>query len=166
MERQDIRDAQEEYMKKIFFLALPVIVLLTITLFRAWERYHGHDVILEISGYDPVDIFAGHYLDYTVNYNIENLCASDNSRKSDSCICFASTDPVRAEYHENCSTAKCVLFLKGKCSWNRFEAGIERFYIPEEKSSELDKKLRKEGAKIRVSISPRGTGIVKDIIWK
>ena len=152
-------------MKKLL-LALPVIVLLALTMQRAYDRYQGRDIILDIRGYDPVDIFAGHYLTYSVDYKIDELCQDYNLPDTNNCVCFTSTEPVIAEFHGNCQPEKCLAYLNGKCKWGFFEAGIERFYIPEEQSGKFDKKLRKEGAKIRVSVSSSGHGIVKELIWK
>lgn len=152
-------------MKKKLLLAIPVIILLLLTMQRSYERYNGTEIILDISGYDPRDLFAGHYLTYSVDYKIDGLCQNYNISKNNNCICFTSVNPVQAGFHENCAPEKCRVYLKGKCSWGFFDAGIERFYIPEDKSGELEDKLLKEGAKIRVSVSPRGSGIVKELIW-
>lgn len=58
----------------------------------------------------------------------------------------------------------CDAFLKGKCNYGRFEAGIEEYFIPEEKAASIDKTVRKGKSKIKISVTKDGKAIVEDLI--
>ncbi|HNR89044.1 MAG TPA: GDYXXLXY domain-containing protein [Spirochaetota bacterium] len=153
-------------MKKRLFvyaaLAVPVAALLALAAYKAHIYHRGAEIVLPITGYDPRDLLAGHYLTYRVEYGIEGLCESSRTRAG--CICF-DTDGNR--FIDDCAgdpPAVCYPFVRGECRNGRFVAGIERYYIPEAKAASLDSRVRKGGAKIRIAVSPSGRSVVKDLI--
>ena len=125
--------------------------------------FSGKEIILNISGYDPRDLISGHYLSYSIDYGVETTCDYNNQ----SCICYSSLSPPEGTFltDSDCADLKCIAVIKGKCSYSTFNTGIERYYISEVESKELDTKLRKEGAKIRVILPENGSALVKEIIW-
>jgi uncharacterized membrane-anchored protein len=61
--------------------------------------------------------------------------------------------------------------IKGNCSGSQFKAGIERFYIPENQASKLDKDVRSKKGSIVLSVTPDGHAQIKDLLidgksWK
>lgn len=58
----------------------------------------------------------------------------------------------------------CDLVIQGTCNFNRFEAGIERFYVPEEEASKLEELVRKNEASILLSVPKNGQAQIKDLL--
>lgn len=144
----------------IIALALPVAALLSLTAYKAWIFTRGVEVVLPITGYDPRDLLAGHYLTYRVDYGVEDPCRDYSSQTA--CVCLSDEGN---EFRSRCdATGRCRRFIAGSCREGRFMAGIERYYIPESKARELDAKVRRGGAKIRVAVDPSGNAVVKDLI--
>ncbi len=67
--------------KLIILLALPIAVLLCISIYWAIYASFGQKVKIAIRGYDPRDLLSGHYISYTIDWNktdcsqfTDNLC--------------------------------------------------------------------------------------------
>lgn len=153
--------------KNLFIVALvfPVLVLLALTFTKTYSLQTGQRIVLPISGYDPRDLLAGHYLTYRVDYGIPAIC-EDRAGKT-GCVCFPDLAFGSAEFVPECEAtglAKCELYIRGVCSRTRFKAGIERFYITESKAEELDRIVRTGVAEIRVSVSSDGSALVEELI--
>jgi uncharacterized membrane-anchored protein len=58
----------------------------------------------------------------------------------------------------------CQIVIKGTCTRTRFEAGIERFYIPEDQAQQLDKDVRSKKGSIVLSVTPDGNAQIKDLL--
>jgi uncharacterized membrane-anchored protein len=137
-------------------LMIPILALLALTLFKSSNFFMGHEVELPIVGYDPRDLLSGHYLVYRVDYGVANLCATP-----DEVLGFVCLDN-RTFTHYN--PDGCSLFIKGTCKHRRFEAGIDRFYIPEEKAAMLDQMVRGKQASIVISVTGSGYAQVKNLL--
>jgi uncharacterized membrane-anchored protein len=152
-----------------FFAALliPFTVLVSLVSYRIFNLKIGQEIIFEISGYDPRDIFSGHYLTYNVDYRLKQGCQPEDSGMK-GCLCYSKLDPPEGNFIRGCGVEaeKCLMLIKGSCEYDRFEAGIERFYIPEEKSEDYDRRLRSKGARLRVTVTPDGVPMAIDLIWK
>jgi len=59
----------------------------------------------------------------------------------------------------------CEVFIRGRCIAGRFVAGIERFYIPEEGSVELDRRVRGKEAALLLSVNQNGKAVIKDLLF-
>lgn len=105
----------------------------------------GQSVTLAVVGCDPSDIFSGYYLRYSVKYQ-SNLCKIGFPEV---CACLEQTasrvSNTRASSSDEASR-HCQVFIRGDCSPGRFKAGIERYYIPEDKRRSVA--LIPEGATI------------------
>lgn len=137
----------------IMAVLLPIAILGSLVARNEWLYRHAEEVVLPISGYDPRDILAGHYLTYQVEYGVPTPCQS-NSRRSQGTLymCLKPAKVIRDPRDlENCS-----LYIRGHCQWNRFVAGIERYYVPEAEAENLDKLIRKGQVKLVVRVSPNG----------
>lgn len=169
MEKEFIQDHQmgrEGYAmiksSKFAFLCLivPSLILLTLTFYKSHLLSSGREIELPISGYDPRDLLAGHYLIYQVDYGVETSCYQDNKGKDEAYVCLDNKT-----FHKGEVPSDCQLFIRGTCEYSRFKAGIERFYIPQDKASELEKIVLKNKSKIKLSVLPNGVAMVKDIIF-
>jgi uncharacterized membrane-anchored protein len=61
--------------------------------------------------------------------------------------------------------------IRGVCKFSRFEAGIEKYYVSEDKAKHLEDQIRSKSASIVLSITRDGQAQVKDLLvngqsWK
>ncbi len=148
--------------KNLLFMIIPVIILI------GWAGYHeihsniGNTVYLKIRGFDPRDLLSGHYLTYEVEY--ENFSPSecrDNSNYADVDYLCLDTGEI------NTNIDACKVKIQGECSWRGFDAGINRFYIPQEYALKLDNLLRngEYPATIEVLVNSSGRAYVKELFF-
>ncbi len=127
----------------------------------------AQEVRLPVKGYDPRDPLSGHYLRYQVNYGMTFSSQSHTSLiREPSCVCLSQgADGVaKATWNGECSqrdAATCPLFIRGMRTWNVFDAGIERYYIPEEYQEKLAR--IPENASIKVRVTKSGVAYVTDM---
>ncbi|MCB1158241.1 MAG: GDYXXLXY domain-containing protein, partial [Leptospiraceae bacterium] len=124
----------------LFSLIIPILALLFLTFYKAYILSFGLKFVLPITGYDPRDLLSGHFVTYNVEYGMENPCG-DLSRGSKHCICLHK-DISKNYVVKNCNSSElssCTAFIKGVCKTSRFEAGIEKYFIPEDKAAYYDK---------------------------
>ena len=152
--------------KKALLVALlfPIIVLAALTAYRQFRLSAGTEVVLPISGYDPRDLLSGHYLIYTVDYGVTELCRNTSEDKT-GYVCLNSKS------FSDDPPAGCTQLIRGVCKSGRFEAGIEKYFVAESEAADLEKKVRSQVASIVLSLSSRGDAQVKDLLidgrpWK
>jgi len=142
---------------------LPVLSLIVLTAYKQIQIGRGTEVILSIQGYDPRDLLSGHYLTFSVNYDLPNLC--QNNSKAEKYVCLSP------RFESDIRPEDCKLYIRGQCRGWRFVAGVERFYVPENEALILEKLVRNKEASIKLSIGGDGTARVKDLLlngipWK
>jgi uncharacterized membrane-anchored protein len=154
--------------KLIICLLVPIISLLSLTASKAYKAYSGKKFTLDIVGFDPRDLLSGHYLIYRIKYldNEKRICNSKNNGR-DVYYCFDNKQASTLSW----KLSKCIYKIKGTCSGNRFKAGIERFYIPDEYAVELDRVIRDQKGKIILSVNRQGSVqvsnlLIENIDWK
>ncbi len=138
-------------------LVFPVVALGIFTAFKKYKIEVGTKIVLPISGYDPRDLLSGHYLVYTVEYGATPDCDM-GSQPEPSYYC------IDAKRFYRFKPSTCSAIIRGRCQYNRFLADIEKFYIPEDKASELDKLVRGKEAAIEISVQFDGTAQVRDLL--
>lgn len=147
----------------VFAIAFPIVLLLGLTLQKHTLRQTGTKKIFPISGYDPRDLLSGHYLIYAIDYGVGDLCKYDSSNalppSLESHICFDTNRYVTGPVSSSCRVA-----IRGECKAGRFVAGLERFYVPQEKALALEKLIQSKKASIVVSIGDSGQAQVTDLL--
>jgi uncharacterized membrane-anchored protein len=147
----------------VFAIAFPIVLLLGLTLQKHTLRQTGTKKIFPISGYDPRDLLSGHYLIYAINYGVGDHCKHDSSNAPppslESHICFDTNTYVPSPVPSSCRIA-----IRGECKGSRFVAGLERFYVPQEKALALEKLIQSKKASIVVSIGESGQAQVTDLL--
>lgn len=135
----------------------------------------GTLVQLAIEGYDPRDLLSGHYVTYRVNYGTQDPCSQNNStnlnyaqQNLSRCLCLHINNTTGlAEFASErlCDASNvidCDLWIRGSCNYSaRFEAGIERYYIPEEYAPFLA--TIPENSRILVRVNSSGNARVQDL---
>jgi uncharacterized membrane-anchored protein len=143
-------------------LFIPILSLMILTAFKHWRMISGREITLPITAYDPRDLLSGHYLRYTVNYGISSICESGKSPlttyHTPNYIC------LEPPFFSQKRPFPCTFFIKGQCHNGRFTAGIEQFFIPEDKAKQLEKMVQNKKASILLSISTEGDAIVKELL--
>ena len=148
-------------------LIFPIVCLIGLTVYKAVKAAAGKKIIIPITGYDPRDLLSGHYLTFRLDLNNDNLCDDEYYNSSPVYICLrqSENDEINSNISEDASEEPgCDAKLMGKCENGIFSAGVERFYIPEEYSAELDKIIRNGVGKIVVSIDKNGKAVIKDLL--
>lgn len=141
----------------IFSVLLPIIVLLYLTYSAKNTLSNGIDYELSISGFDPIDPLSGHYVTYRIDYGF-NPC--ENSEIE--CLCL-EPNPTSISVPDSCSTNSCTSILRGSCKSGIFQAGIEKFFIPEDRAKEYDEIVRQGNSKIIITIR-EDKALVKDLL--
>ena len=71
----------------VLALVFPIVVLIGLSIRKKLLVDSGNETTLPIAGYDPRDIFSGHYLRFTVDYGMPLQCkSSDDGRTAYVCI--------------------------------------------------------------------------------
>ena len=102
----------------LFAFALPLITLTIWTATLYAQRQNGQEVRVRISGYDPRDLLAGHYIQYEIDWDATD-CTQFKNQKC----------PDKKDF---CQEAR----------WGR----QCRFYIPEKHARELDALFRQRSS--------------------
>ena len=106
---------------------------------------------------------SGHYQIYTIDYGVPEVCAIGNanwSNKTESHICFDTGVFVNGPIRDS----TCNVAIVGSCTGSRFVAGLERFYVPQEKALSLERLIQSKKASIVVAIGDGGTAQVTDLL--
>lgn len=152
--------------KKALLLALtfPILALAILTAYRNYVLTFADEVVLPISGYDPRDLLSGHYLIYQIDYGVDGICSGEKTQKSG----YVCLSPKGFSYTP---PESCTKLISGVCNRGRFEAGIEKYFVPEEEAKDLEAQVRSKSASIVLSIPSSGQAQVKDLLvngqsWK
>lgn len=147
-------------------LLVPILALALNAYLNSVQRASGEAVVLPIIGFDPRDLLSGHYLMYQVDYGVSTGCTAHGVEAA---ICLR---PTRQLYLADALPADCDLFIRGYCdSSAAFNAGIERFYIPEAYAQALETKVRNKRGELVVSVDKAGNAAIRDLLidgklWK
>lgn len=157
----------------LLVVAAPVLVMAAWLLWLQTSFSQGTDVIFEVRGRDPRDLLRGHYIEYEVYYGERALLELDfpPSPNESACMCLQSTSglPIAQATRVLCSKrdpAACPLFLQGSSHYSgQFQAGIERYYIPEPPEPNPLQTIP-EGTTITVRVAKNGSGYVTGMFVK
>lgn len=156
----------------LLVVAAPVLVMAAWLLWLQTSFSQGTDVIFEVRGRDPRDLLRGHYIEYEVYYGERALLELDfpPSPNESACMCLQSTSglPIAQATPVWCSKrdpAACPLFLQGSSLYGQFQAGIERYYIPEPPEPNPLQTIP-EGTTITVRVAKNGSGYVTGMFVK
>ena len=157
-------------------LIFPIVALMILVGIRAYKARSGYEMQFQVQGYDPRDILAGHFVTYSIDYGIEENCGSflrtdeaisDKAKSNQElCLCFPDAPAKDNAYWQmDCATAasECPVHIKGTCRYSRFEAGIEKFFVPEDQADAYDDIVRKQGATLIVKIDAKGNAAISDL---
>lgn len=141
----------------IVVLILPIIALFILTFKKQSVKAFGHKIELPITGYDPRDLLAGHYLVYRIK-DSEQLCSGfQDSKEVFLCLNTMSVSDKRP--------TSCKIFVRGECFHNSFRApSIERYYVPQEQAAKLEQLIQRGNASIVVSVSEQGEAVVEELL--
>ena len=138
-------------------LLIPIVALGAMTLLKNHLRQSGVIITLPIEGFDPRDLLSGHYLSYTVDYAAGD-CPSNTDAAA---VCI---EPERSITAADAIPTPCTVYIIGSCATGRFEADIERFYIPEAYAGLLDQKVRNKQGALELSVNNNGKAVIRDLL--
>lgn len=155
-------------------LYAPILVMALWVGGLLYDSKYGTTIDFKVSGYDPRDLLAGHFLRYSIDYGSDNVpCTSGGVRETCTCIGLTQVEqPGVSQWSGACGElpSTCQTWLRGTCRYGNFEAGIERYYISEVMAKDLQNIERfgeiPENSTIRVQVSRNGSGIVTGFFVK
>lgn len=155
---------------------LPVVGLLALVV-RSELALKGAQFRLAITGYDPRDLLAGHFLryQYELDWQGESSCGVHEADalgsatplrrpqlQSGCCLCLtrqAEPPASPAVQQLTCSEAR-------SCDGWLYSEQLQpphRYYVPEERALELEQALRGRKAAVDIVSSPTGTAAVGEL---
>ena len=126
----------------------------------------GAMIHVGVTGYDPRDLLAGHYLQYQLDLGEQSPCGVGAG--GEQCVCFTESNSslTRSQivWSGACAAAprECRGLLKGRCEHSRFVAGVERFYFAEGMSDML--RFIPTGASVMLKTDSDGQAVVVDLM--
>lgn len=143
--------------KTAFLLWLPLAVSVLWTGSLIYERSRGVLTEVGVEGFDPRDLLAGRYLRIRTNYEVE--CSE---KLLPAYICLSAPRKTVTKAPNGCS-----VFVKGRCyiKGGRFDDGIARFYVSEDKARPLERALADKDVKatLVISVSKDGRAVPVDL---
>jgi uncharacterized membrane-anchored protein len=149
---------------KALFLALlaPLLGVAGLMVRGELTLQTGTEWAVRIGGYDPRDLIRGHYLVYSLRWQMEGRSCTGG----DCCYCLWDSGrggprpPEPAVRIISCAErAPCE-------SWFPEEQvrGLEKFFIPEGKGRELEQAIRAREAMLLIRVSRRGRVGIADLL--
>lgn len=158
--------------KFIIAIAVQLIIIFTIIIFKLSVLTGGTPVLLKIEPVDPTDLLRGDYI--TFRYQISNVYLNDYSIKEGDTVyvrLYKSGKYWLGSYADKKSMTNGGIFIKGKVSRVQSESsytkrvnvvyGIEEYYIPEGEGRNFSFWNRDVSA--FVSIDDNGNSVLKKI---
>jgi hypothetical protein len=128
----------------------------------AGEVRSGVHVRVPVVAYDPRDLVAGHYLQFQLDLR-DAPDACRGSPSEDVCLCVGPTggrETALIESVEACAPPpKCGAFLRGRCRYDRFVGGFERYYFDERHVARL--RTMPPDSSVVLSVGPTGQARVE-----
>lgn len=159
--------------KFILAIALQLIVIFAIIIFKLSILTGGTDALLRIKPVDPRDFLRGDYMAF--QYDISDV-SSYNSMKDGDTVYVSLWQHGKYWTAQKASKTKPsdnAIFLKGKVSreddiFNENNTihivyGIEEYYIPEGKGGSFSSWDRNSEASAKVAIDENGNAVIKQI---
>lgn len=148
----------DDKFKLILAVSLPIVFITSFALYKSYQLTTGREIVLPISGYDPRNLLSGHYLIYTVDYGIKNICHPSSAIKKNGYLCL---NPKEFSYKK---PKHCPLFIKGTCEYRRFDAGINRYYVSEGEAKDLNRFVIDGAGSLLLSVQSDGETQIKDLL--
>jgi uncharacterized membrane-anchored protein len=124
--------------KVLIAIILPIFALLGWVLQIEYQHLNSQSIRVAVAGYDPRDLLAGHYINFSLSTGSVNPCSMQGAQEGLPNICLCYEPAPDGIYHQpnwgglcNEKPQNCKTFIKGSCSYSRFITGIERYSIPE-----------------------------------
>ncbi len=159
-------------------LAFPIVCLTGLTAYKQVRVMAGTSIVIPIAGFDPRDLLSGHYLTYRLDMGEGSASICDPGWEAQgegpdpAFVCVAAEGgrmlfARRVQLHQPPTSGTlpgCAVVLRGRCERGRFTAGIERFYVSEERAAALDRAVRSGKGAVVVAIDRTGAAAVKDLL--
>lgn len=143
---------------------LPLLAIALLIARAELVMQSGVEWAVRIEGYDPRDLLAGNYLRYRIDWGLqESRCSGAGC-----CYCLwgegrrdaAAPPPVPAASLLRCEDrAPCESWFPVEAS-----AGLEKFFIPEDKGPALEQAIRAHKATLLLRVTSRGRVGIADLL--
>ncbi|MDH5232210.1 MAG: GDYXXLXY domain-containing protein [Gammaproteobacteria bacterium] len=143
----------------IIALVIPIIALAGLVAHKVYKINVGQEYILPILGFDPRDLLSGHYLIYRIDYGVSGLCSGmkyNQEKPAYVCLSPRSFSELKPQH--------CTAMISGHCRGSRFNAGIERFFVPQADARTLERAVRGRKGSIVLAVNRSGKALIKDLL--
>lgn len=153
-------------------VAIPVLGMLAVVGRAELASRSGDMWTIPIQGFDPRDPLHGQYLEYRYRFRFtgENTCGPELPGEdlgpavvSGCCLCLGNEggriDPPVRQVHCDGDRSSCGAMLQADAV-----RGVQRFFIPEERASELEQALRERPAALELRVADDGTPVVGELL--
>jgi uncharacterized membrane-anchored protein len=133
-------------------LALPLVAV-AVSILRAEEHLaHSRTWTFDIEAYDPSDLIRGRYLQYRLVLDqgtALDACPSDEGPEC--CLCLPDVGPGVAPRVQRGTCEVVARSCAGRIQ-TQYLSELQRFYVPESRANELERRLRESEAPRRAQI--------------
>ena len=150
-------------------IALAVIAPMLMALKARGEMQSWPVVKVEIEPYDPRDLLYGHYMTFAYKWNWDKERHDAKAcQGADCCLCLdgGAEDPKASVMACNSDKPQyCAHALKGAFYGDRFDIGLNRYYVDESIALPLENLFRNKKEKFHVglSINPKGKPVLEKL---
>src|SRR5262245_23058768 len=154
--------------RSVFFVLAVVaqfLILAAVPAQKLYTRATGKSVTLKIRPVDPYNMLSGYYV--TLNYEItssSSFADSVNAYNGDRVYAILERrsdgvwGPISLSKSFPANLPENRIAIRGRYSYSRIDYGIEEFFIPEDKRSEIEEGLRKNHDQARAEIKVDSKG--------
>ena len=153
-------------------LALPVLALAGLVGQQELLLANARILSVPLTGFDPRDLLRGHYIRAQLDWSWENAPSVDEYQAVDGALCvLAETPKPRVRFLAGWKTgdrtdADCRLVIAGHArAPSRFAPsqldngdGAIQFYVPEARTSDLEKLMRERPGSLTADLAIRADG--------
>lgn len=160
---------------RLLALGLPILGIVAMIARAELTVQSGAAWRVRIGGYDPRDPLRGHYLVYRLNWNLQGDAACSGGR--DCCYCLWDTRPAavseRASGSDDprdipepaVSVSACPAPPQCQSAFGADQLdGLQKYYIPEDQGTPLEKALREREASLVIAVSRRGKAAIRELL--
>jgi len=140
-------------------VALQVLILLAVPATKVWTRWTGETVLLAIAPADPFDPLRGWHL--VLRYELgdpASFAEAGDLRPGRAAWAVVRVDeagvarPVRLSAERPDELAEGEILLRGRARGSRVTYGVEAFFLPETRRSEVEDDLRAHVEEARAEV--------------
>ena len=147
-------------------LALPMVSIVGAIVHSELRRAQAEDWTFTTRGYDPRDLFYGHYVRFNIDFRESAPRLTCTNHQPDCCLCLSGKPGPDIPHTRRMSCDEARSSCDGVLQ-TRFIERLDRYYVPEGRARELDERVRQASRdgnlRAVLSIDPTGYAEVNEL---